>query len=123
VVVWIRLLLQFDDSFWMRRDVRRIQADAQMPTSKHATISRRNMRKLTIKISELVFPAIAKRRAHVKLQICEDQMFSPDYFEPRNRSSGTGTEKLTCMTSPMIRRHELAANGIHDFTCEMRRGV
>jgi len=52
-----------------------------MPTPTHTTISNRKMKnKLTIRISELVFPAIAKRKRHVKLQICEDQMFSPGLF-------------------------------------------
>jgi len=37
--------------------------------------SQKKKRKLTIKISELVFPAIAKRKGHVKLQTCKDEMF------------------------------------------------
>jgi len=87
----------------------------------HNNLKQEDENKLTIKISELVFPAIAKIEDTSSCRYVKIRCFRQDYFEPRNRSSGTGTEKLTCMTSPMIRRHDFAANGIHDFTCEMRR--
>jgi len=101
-----------------------------MPTSTHATISNRKMKKeLTIKISELVFPAIAKRKrtrpaSYPSMQRQVRSVVASRIILSRlviDLQVHTGSDKTTCMTSPMIRRHEFAANGIHDFTCRKQR--